>query len=274
MISPRPIAASNSAEIRFAVSTTARISGASDVSTPLSAISAIRPSEVSSSFVTRWSALLRSREERSTPLASSSSSLMTRVAMAEIGGRGARDAVDLRFHRGKALLHARDDAGDLLGAFARGLRALRGVAALADQALDLAVEIAHGVGDLMRGLAGGFREVLHLAGDHARSRGRHCRRAPPRWSRSAPADWSASRSPRSSRTPWQPAPARSRRRSGAPRSGSTAATSSEMWLTAASTAPRDCAISPTAADGVVCTACDALAMSWLAETIVSAVFWR
>ena len=42
---------------------------------------------------------------------------------------------------------------------------------------------------------------------------------------------------------------------------STAATSSEMWLTAVSTAPRDCAISPTAADAVDCTACDALAIS-------------
>jgi len=47
-----------------------------------------------------------------------------------------------------------------------------------------------------------------------------------------------------------------------------------MWLTAVSTALRDCAISPTAADVVVCTACDALAISWLAETIVSAVSWR
>ena len=53
VISPRPMAASNSSEIRFAVSTTIRISGASDVSTPLSAISAIRPSDVSSSLVTR-----------------------------------------------------------------------------------------------------------------------------------------------------------------------------------------------------------------------------
>ncbi|MEY9105085.1 hypothetical protein ABH999_001281 [Bradyrhizobium yuanmingense] len=60
----------------------------------------------------------------------------------------------------------RDDAGDRLRAFAGGLGALRGVAALADQAFDLAVEIAHGVGDLMRGLARGLREVLHLACDH------------------------------------------------------------------------------------------------------------
>ena len=77
VISPRSIAASNSSEIRFAVSTTTRISGASDVSTPLSAIIAISASDVSSSFVTRWSAFLRSREDRSTPLASSLSSLMT-----------------------------------------------------------------------------------------------------------------------------------------------------------------------------------------------------
>ena len=77
MISPRSIAASNSAEMRFAVSTTTRISGASEVSTPLSAISAIRSSEVSSSFATRSSACLRSCEERSTPLASSLSSVIT-----------------------------------------------------------------------------------------------------------------------------------------------------------------------------------------------------
>ena len=54
----------------------------------------------------------------------------------------------------------------------------------------------------------------------------------------------------------------------------TASISSAMCLTAVSTALRDCVISSTAAVVADCTACEALAMSWLAETMVSAVFCR
>ena len=55
---------------------------------------------------------------------------------------------------------------DLPGAFAGVLGPKRGVAALADQAADLTVEVANGVADQMRGLAGGFGEALHFARDH------------------------------------------------------------------------------------------------------------
>ena len=87
------------------------------------------------------------------------------VAMGEIGGRRLGDAVDLVADRGEAVLHADDDALDLPGAFAGVLGPQRGVAALADQAADLAVEIANGIADQMRRLARRFGEALHFAGD-------------------------------------------------------------------------------------------------------------
>ena len=62
--------------------------------------------------------------------------------MLEVGGGGLRDAIDLATDRGKAFLDAGDDALDLLCAFAGALGAQRGLAALADQARDLAVEAA------------------------------------------------------------------------------------------------------------------------------------
>ena len=86
--------------------------------------------------------------------------------MGEIGGGRLRDAVDLAADRGKTVLHADDDALNLLGAFAGVLGPQRGVAALADQAADLAVEIANGIADQMRGLARRLGEALHLARDH------------------------------------------------------------------------------------------------------------
>ena len=64
-----------------------------------------------------------------------------------------------------AVLHAGDDALDLGGAFAGVLGAQRGVAALADQAVDLAVEPANGIADQLRCLPGRFGEILHFAGD-------------------------------------------------------------------------------------------------------------
>jgi hypothetical protein len=142
----------------LAVSTTIRISGASDVSTPLSrGVEQLRHALVGAPEIARGQVdapgeLVELVDDG--------------VAMAKIRGRRARDAVDLGFHRSKALLDARDDAGDLPGAFAGGLRALGCIAAFADQAFDLAVEIAHGVGDLVCGLPGGLREVLDLACDH------------------------------------------------------------------------------------------------------------
>ena len=92
--------------------------------------------------------------------------------MGEIGGGRLRDAVDLAADRGEAVLHAHDDALDLLGAFAGILGPQRGVAALADQAADLAVEIANGVADQMRGLARRLGEALHLARDHRKASAR------------------------------------------------------------------------------------------------------
>src|SRR4030088_706335 len=85
-MSPRSTALSNSAEIRFAVSMTTRINGASDVSTPLSAISSISPSDSSSNLATRSSARFSSLEDRSTPFASwpSSSITMSQWARLEV----------------------------------------------------------------------------------------------------------------------------------------------------------------------------------------------
>ena len=88
------------------------------------------------------------------------------VAMGEVGGGRLRHPVDLAADRRKAVLDANDDALDLLGAFAGVLGPQRGVAALADQAADLSVEIAHGVADGVCGLAGGLRKALDLARDH------------------------------------------------------------------------------------------------------------
>ena len=55
------------------------------------------------------------------------------------------------------------------GAFAGVLGPQRGVAALADQVADLAVEIANGVADQMGRLARRLGEALHLAGDHRKA---------------------------------------------------------------------------------------------------------
>ena len=89
--------------------------------------------------------------------------------MRQIGGRGPGDAVDLMADRGKAVLDAGDDALDLRRTFAGVLGAQRGVAALADQAGDLAVEAANGVADQLRRLPRRFGEVLHLAGDDGKA---------------------------------------------------------------------------------------------------------
>ena len=83
----------------LAVSITMRISGASDVSTPLSAISSISPSERSSSLATLSSACFRSVDDRSTPLARLSEFVDHHVAMGEIGGGRLGDAVDLAADR-------------------------------------------------------------------------------------------------------------------------------------------------------------------------------
>ena len=86
--------------------------------------------------------------------------------MREIGRGRLRHPVDLAADRRKTFLHADDDALDLLGAFAGVLRPQRSVAALADQAADLSVEIANGIADRMRRLAGRLCKALHLARDH------------------------------------------------------------------------------------------------------------
>ena len=80
----------------------------------------------------------------------------------------ATPSISLAYGR-DALVHARDDAADLLCAFTGALGAERGVAALADQAADLAVEIAHGIGNLLRGLASALRQALHFARDHRKA---------------------------------------------------------------------------------------------------------
>jgi len=54
-------------------------------------------------------------------------------------------------------------------AFAGILGPKRGFAALADQAVDLAIEAANGVADQMGRLPGRFGEVLDLAGDHRKA---------------------------------------------------------------------------------------------------------
>ena len=94
------------------------------------------------------------------------------VAMGEIGGGGLRDVVDLAADAGEAVLHAYDDALDLRGTFAGALGPQRGVAALADQAADLAVKIAHGIADRLGGLARRFGEALYLGGNDGKASSR------------------------------------------------------------------------------------------------------
>ena len=96
------------------------------------------------------------------------------------------------------------------GAFAGALGPQRGVAALADQAADLAVEIANGIADQMGRLARRFGEALHLAGDDrkASSRGAGARGLDGGVQRQQIG--LLARSPRSIRIPWRPAPARCR----------------------------------------------------------------
>ncbi len=89
--------------------------------------------------------------------------------MGEIGSGRLGDPVNLPADRRKTFLHPHDDALDLLSAFAGALGPQRGVAALADQAADLAVEIADGIADQVRGLARRFGEALHFAGDHRKT---------------------------------------------------------------------------------------------------------
>src|SRR5260370_16578216 len=91
---------------------------------------------------------------------------------ARVGAAVARAAA-----RRKTVLDADDDALNLLGAFAGVLGPQRGIAAGADQIADLAIQIADGIADQMRGLAGGLREALHFARDHrnASSRGARAR---------------------------------------------------------------------------------------------------
>ena len=63
------------------------------------------------------------------------------IAMREIGSRSLCNTVDLAADRRKAVLHAGNDAPDLGCTFAGVLGPQRGVAALADQVVDLAVQI-------------------------------------------------------------------------------------------------------------------------------------
>src|SRR5579883_748299 len=92
-----------------------------------------------------------------------------RVAMAEIGGRRPGDAVDLAPDPGEAVLDAGDDGLDRLRAFAGVLGPRGRLAAFADQIVELAVEPAHGIADLVRGLPRRFRKALHLACDHRKA---------------------------------------------------------------------------------------------------------
>src|SRR5260370_9647893 len=89
--------------------------------------------------------------------------------MSEIGGGGLGDAVDLPADRGETVLNPDNDTLNLLRAFAGALGPNRGVAALADQVADLAIEIAHGVADQMRGLARRLGEALDLARNHCKA---------------------------------------------------------------------------------------------------------
>src|SRR5207253_317344 len=88
------------------------------------------------------------------------------VAMGEVRGRGPGHAVDLIADPGEAILHTGNDALDLLRAIAGILGAQRRLAALVDQAADMAVQPAYGIADLKSRLPGGLREAFHLAGDH------------------------------------------------------------------------------------------------------------
>ena len=204
-----------------------------------SARSALRRSRAASS--TRSSACLRSVEDRSTPLASvaelgrSPVSQWPRLEVAALATPSISWPTD-----GEAVLHARDDALDLPCAFTGALGASEASPLSPIRLSDLAVEIAHGIADLLRGLASRLGRGSSLRWRPRQSRGRRRRRAPPRWSHSAPAGWSASRSPRSNRKPFATcdrarAPTAPSRASMRP----TASISSAMCLTAVSTALRD-----------------------------------
>ena len=91
------------------------------------------------------------------------------VTMGEIGGRRLRHAVDLAADGREALLHADDDALNLFGALAGALGARGDIVALADQIADLAVKVANGIADQMRGLPRRFGEAFHFAGDHRKA---------------------------------------------------------------------------------------------------------
>ncbi len=95
---------------------------------------------------------------------------------------------------------------------------------------DLAVEAAHGVADLLRGLAGRFGEVLHFARDHgeAAAGDAGARRLDGRVERQQIG--LLARSPRSSRRPWQPAPVRVPTEPSRASMRPTASTSSAIWL--------------------------------------------
>ena len=170
------------------------------------------------------------------------------VAMREVGGGRPGDAIDLAADRGEAVLHPLDDALDLLGAFAGALGPQRGVAALADQVADLAVEIANGIADQVGRLAGGLGEALHLARDHGKALAALPARA------ASMVAFSASRlvclaiasiEPDTLATCASAVPTEPSRRSMRP----TASISAAICWTAVSTAARDWVISPTAADG-------------------------
>src|SRR5450631_4355049 len=85
--------------------------------------------------------------------------------MSEVGGRGLGDAVDLMADPGKAVLDAGNDGLNLLRAVAGILGAQGRLAALVDEAADLAVQPANGIADLLGGLARRLGEALHFTGD-------------------------------------------------------------------------------------------------------------
>src|SRR4029078_7495785 len=69
------------------------------------------------------------------------------VAVGEIRSGGLGDFIDLAADRVEAVLHADDNALDLLRAIPGTFGAKRGIAALADQVADLAIEIAPRIAD-------------------------------------------------------------------------------------------------------------------------------
>src|SRR3979490_1332341 len=91
------------------------------------------------------------------------------AAIGKIGSRRSGDAIDLMADRGKAVLHADDDALNLPGAFAGAFFPKRSVATRADQIADLAVKVANGFADQVRRPARRFGKALDLVGDHRKS---------------------------------------------------------------------------------------------------------